>query len=463
VAAVLWAAGWAISAADRFRTENDLSMDFDRLPFLHHNPQGIAFGRARLESYAYAERVSGGETLDVELNWTELAPGLRAQVSLVAPSDVRPDLRPGPWPLAQDEAPIDGMRTSHTLAVPLDAASGLYYVSVRAFDGTAEVPARNARGQTLGTTYLRPVWIDNPRPAQKGDPILARFGDAILLRDDVRVETDETGWQVKLTWQATRPIPVNYAYALHILAADGTEIARRDLEGGPGYGFWPTSAWPVGQWLTDRVRIAKPEDAAGTEGAAALSVTLYDRSLPGFPAAGSAIVPLVEREHSYEAPPLAHEVGARFGGATLLGYDLRQDAAALYLTLHWQAAERMSTDWTVFVHLFDPGTERIVAQWDAKPLQGAYPTTWWREGEVVSDEVVLDLASVPDGSYRLGIGLYDAGDLTRPPVTTAAGETVPDGRLILEEMIAVGNSQTGSCCCPVHHSVRVEPPVSTEL
>jgi hypothetical protein len=137
---------------------------------------------------------------------------------------------------------------------------------------------------------------------------------------------------------------------------------------------------------------------------------------------------------------MGHTLGGRFGEAELLGYDLQQDSSALRLSLHWQAVQRMSTDWTVFVHLFDPETEHIAAQWDAKPLRGAYPTNWWRTGEVVSDEVVLDLADVPAGTYRVGVGLYDASDLTRPPVATASGEAVPDGRLILEEAIAVGSS-----------------------
>jgi hypothetical protein len=439
VVAVLWAAGRAASTSDRIRSDDDLSMDFDRMPLLHHNPQGIDFGVARLSGYAYPESVAGGGQLDVELRWAAWDPALEAWVALVAPSATHPDLQPAPWPLTQHRASVDGPRTRHTLDVPPDAAQGMYYLALRLFDDREEVRAANARGQTLGTTYLRPLWIENARLASEDDPVLANLGDRILLRDDVQVEADEASWQVKLTWQATRPLPVNYSYGLHVLAADGTDLARRDLEGGPGYGFWPTSAWPAGEWLTDRVRIAKPPDVRA-EDAAALSVVLYDRSRPGLPAAGSAVVPLVEREHVYEAPSMAHTVGARFGGALLLGYDLRQDASTLRLTLHWQAVSRMETDWTVFVHLLDPQTEEIAAQWDAKPLRGAYPTRWWRAGEVVSEEVVIDLADVPAGSYRLSVGLYDAADWRRPPVTTASGEAVPDGRLVLEEEVVVEGS-----------------------
>jgi hypothetical protein len=436
---LIWGAGAFISLASKEWSDDNLSMDFDRMPLLHHNPQGIDFGQARLSGYTYPESANARGQVDIELNWAAWDPGLEAQVSLVAPSAAHPDLQPAPWPLAQDRAPVDGPTTTHTLDVPPDAAHGMYYITLRLFDDQEEVRAVNARGQTLGTTYLRPLWVENARPAREDDPVLANLGDLILLRDDVQVEADDTSWQVKLTWQARQPIPVNYSYGLHVLSVDGTDLAHRDLEGGPGYGFWPTSAWPAGEWLTDRVRIARPADV-GAEDAAALSVVLYDRSRLGLPAIGSAVGPLVEREHTYEVPPLAHPVGATFDGAELLGYDLRREASALHLALHWRAIERMTTDWTIFVHLFDPATDEIATQWDAKPLRSAYPTHWWREGEVVSDEIVLDLAEVPADSYRLAVGLYDAGDWSRPPVTTTAGEIVPDGRLVLETEIVIENS-----------------------
>jgi hypothetical protein len=224
-----------------------------------------------------------------------------------------------------------------------------------------------------------------------------------------------------------------------MLGADGEPLAgaQRDFEGGPGYGFWPTSAWPVGEWLTDRLRFPMPE-TVGVEDATALSVVLYDRSRLGFPAAGSAIVPLAEREHRYSVPAMAHQVDATLGDQTkLLGYDLTQDVTSLRITLHWQAVRRMSISYTVFVHLFDPATERIVTQFDTRPLEGMYPTNWWRAGEVVSDEIVLSLAGVPSGSYRLALGMYDARDSSRLPVVDASGDVVPDGRLVLEQVVPI--------------------------
>ena len=260
--------------------------------------------------------------LTVTLHWGQGDADLSARVSLVTPSNQHPDLSPPPSPLAQASAHVEGPRTVHALAVPPNAASGVYYLTLRAFDGQDEVRAIGARGHTLGTTYLRPVWIDNPRPAGEDEPYMAHFGDRVLLRDDVQVSADDAGWEVLLTWQATRPIPANYAYSLRVLTADGTVLAQRDLEGGPGYGFWPTSAWRAGEWLTDRVRMAVPAGARAKD-AAAMNVVLYDRAWPDAPGTGSVVVPMVEREHTFAPPPMEHPVGAQYGDQLeLLGYDL---------------------------------------------------------------------------------------------------------------------------------------------
>jgi hypothetical protein len=87
------------------------------------------------------------------------------------------------------------------------------------------------------------------------------------------------------------------------------------------------------------------------------------------------------------------------------------------------------------VHLLLPDSEEIASQWDAQPLQGAYPTSWWRMGEVVSDRVTLSLKGVPRGSYRLAIGLYHPSTDERLPVTAPSGERIPEGRLVLEKVI----------------------------
>ncbi len=434
---ILWLTGQALDVPATAPADDDLSMDFDRMPFLHHNPAGIPFAeRAVLGSYAYPDSVSGGETFDVQLHWDRFEPGLVARVSLVLPSAPHHELQPTPAPLAQSYGPLAGPTGTHILTVPEDVCSGPYYLTLRVFDGEREIPAVSARGHALGTTYLRPLWIDSPRPASQEARDVIAFGDQILLRDDAQVDAVDEGWDVKLTWQAIQPIAANYAYSLRVLDGSGDVLAQRDLEGGPGYGFWPTSAWPVGQWLTDRLRIDAPHGTQASD-AVALRVVLYDRSQPGFPTAGSAVIPLVERAHSYEVPAMEVPLGAVYGEQIeLLGYDFvpyHDEQASI--VLHWRALRQVSRDWSVFVHLFDPKSGEIASQWDAQPLQGAYPTSWWRIGEVVSDRVTLSLKDVPRGSYQLAIGLYDPGVNERLAVVAPSGQPLPDGRLVPEEVI----------------------------
>jgi hypothetical protein len=139
----------------------------------------------------------------------------------------------------------------------------------------------------------------------------------------------------------------------------------------------------------------------------------------------------------FEPPEeVGRKLDARFGDEfQLLGYDLVQKSDILNLTLYWQALQQPGTYYKAFVHLFDPVTGVVVAQYDAAPRDWAYPTTWWEEGEVVSDEVSLCLANVPAGRYRLGIGLYVPDSGERLTVAQAAGEQEVPGRLVLPEEI----------------------------
>ncbi|MGB9593814.1 MAG: hypothetical protein ACPL7R_06735, partial [Anaerolineae bacterium] len=59
-------------------------------------------------------------------------------------------------------------------------------------------------------------------------------------------------------------------------------------------------------------------------------------------------------------------------------------------------------------------------------------------GEVVSDEVVLSLAAVPAGSYRLAVGLYGPGDAPRLAARLPDGTRLPLDRYVLGEEIRVG-------------------------
>ncbi|MEJ2735688.1 MAG: glycosyltransferase family 39 protein [Anaerolineae bacterium] len=132
-----------------------------------------------------------------------------------------------------------------------------------------------------------------------------------------------------------------------------------------------------------------------------------------------------------------HQVGAVLGEEIrLLGYDLSPDPGdglaageALSLTLYWQPLKKVGKDYTVFVHLVD-GEGRIRGQGDGPPLEGSYPTSYWRPGEVVRDAhtVTVDAEAGP-GDYRLLVGLYTLDDGLRLPVSSGPKEG-PDSVLL---------------------------------
>jgi hypothetical protein len=80
----------------------------------------------------------------------------------------------------------------------------------------------------------------------------------------------------------------------------------------------------------------------------------------------------------------------------------------------------MPESYKVFMHLLDAnGVPR--AQADVLPQNGARPTWSWLPGEIIADEIVLNLpADLPAGQYRLTTGLYHE----------LSGErlTLPDGK-----------------------------------
>ena len=142
-------------------------------------------------------------------------------------------------------------------------------------------------------------------------------------------------------------------------------------------------------------------------------------------------------------PPIEHALEADFGGLIkLLGYTLNAETIKagdnLQLTLYWQALAEMNTSYNVFTHLIDEN-DRILSQKDNPPMNGTYPTTKWRVGEIVVDGYeILVPPDTPPGKYLIETGLYELTTGQRPPVLDAAGSP-QDNRIILGEVSIAGN------------------------
>lgn len=289
----LWLVGLALRPAEplpaALRTE---TADFIRLPWLHRNPEGVAFSNgARLAGYrlggttavpapglpsdpnaegrpALGVGVRAGETLTTTLAWANQA-GWQVDVALVSPAE---HLFGISWQIANERVPL-APTTTHRLAIPADTTPGLYWLRVRLQDERQdEVGPVDAEGRFRGRLYLLPVYVLPPTMPLPPTPVRYRLNDAVGLTD-VRVDPRSRFINVDLTWRADAPLPDNYVVSLRLVDDQEQTIATSDQP--PGYGFFPTSAWQVGQPVLDRRRIALPDSApAGTY---RLEIVMYHR------------------------------------------------------------------------------------------------------------------------------------------------------------------------------------------
>jgi hypothetical protein len=88
----------------------------------------------------------------------------------------------------------------------------------------------------------------------------------------------------------------------------------------------------------------------------------------------------------------------------------------------------MDQDYTVFVHLVDQAG-RMYSQHDGQPAGGLYPTSKWKEGEVIEDVHLIDVpADTSAGRYSLQVGLYLLSTMERLQISSG---TVQADHLVL--------------------------------
>jgi hypothetical protein len=97
--------------------------------------------------------------------------------------------------------------------------------------------------------------------------------------------------------------------------------------------------------------------------------------------------------------------------ARLLGYDLGQDeiepGETLRAVLYWEVLGETETNYVLFAQLFGRQAA-TVGQRDTYTGLGHYPTSFWKAGQVIVDEVFIPVAPDAPGpsKLRLDVGLY---------------------------------------------------------
>jgi hypothetical protein len=234
-----------------------------------------------------------------------------------------------------------------------------------------------------------------------------------------------------LYWQARRPLDTNYSVFLHLDTVDGRTLAGADEVHPEDI---PSSAWPPTLYLRNPLTLKVPDDAQPIR--YTLTTGLYERvsgtRLSADQCGGCEALPLAYVWPVTATGPTEDSIPNRLNyrvgdGIELVGYAL--DAGeTLRLTLYWRARTRLTAAYTVFVHARD-AHGHMVAQADAPPVEGLYPTDAWRPDQIVADTHTLHPS--PDVT-SLAVGLYEPLSMRRLPVTDDRGQTVPDGAVIIQ-------------------------------
>jgi len=95
---------------------------------------------------------------------------------------------------------------------------------------------------------------------------------------------------------------------------------------------------------------------------------------------------------------------------TLLSYSVNKIRAmqgeTIALTLYWKSLAKVGGDFKVFVHL---DSTRARKTYDHYAVAGLYPTVNWNPGEIIKDEMAIQLdEGFPNGPAKLWLGFFDA-------------------------------------------------------
>jgi len=94
----------------------------------------------------------------------------------------------------------------------------------------------------------------------------------------------------------------------------------------------------------------------------------------------------------------------------LVSYSVNKQRAkagdTLALTIYWKCLAEVKGDYKIFVHL---DSTRARKTYDHYAINNLYPTSNWKAGEVLKDEIAIQIdQDFPGGPAKLWIGLFDA-------------------------------------------------------
>jgi hypothetical protein len=427
--------------------------------------QTADFGRelAVVESVLYEQKVTAESGIHFRLRWRALAAPQADYAPFVHLIDAAGHLRKAGrgeellvddryWPTSHWAAG-EGSEQDYALGLPTGLPPGRYQIVV----GLADVqsgdwlPVLDDHGHVIGTTAallsvdVRPATaLPAPDELRMAQPATLTWEDRLRLVGTKIPSRAHVGQRivVEAGWLGLDAVGTDDMSLELALIAPNREVATRQALPLSDY---PTSQWRAGEVIHELYDLRVPADLEGgeytlaarvlDETGAHLSTASGDYSL------GTIDVSVQPRLFELPQPPqypMALDLGT---GISLLGVDLPQTTVSpgqrLPLVLYWRSKGTVDTSYTVFVHLLDE-QGRVQGQEDRFPARGRAPTSGWVEGQIVVDEYEVTLSEeAPPGVYRVEVGMYNARDMVRLPVSDAEGNRMPEDRVLLGEEVRV--------------------------
>ena len=301
--------------------------------------------------------------------------------------------------------------------------------------------------------YQKPALLDpGAIPGEMKVPFPITYGDAIkLLGYSLPAPKAWRGDYAGITlyWRALKPMANDYGLRVENFSLDGLSF-RNGLNFTPGHSVYPTSFWRPGDTFAETYYLPIGFDAPAPT-LATFKVTWFDQkqndvlqqSLMPVCQDGAACEPkfsviavgLDRNDVSHWAKqPAYFRLGQQVELIDIKAPTAAHPGQAPTVMLVWRATASGLPALTTFVHVLAPDG-RLVAQADAPPRGGNYPTNVWSAGEIIPDHYTLRLDSaLPPGTYRLRLGMYDPNTVERLPAFDAAGAPLQDNAIPLPDL-----------------------------